>query len=111
MALNDKVKDIGEKAQDLGTKGFQASKSFLSKAGAKAQYLGEQGVLVLEIKQLDGQLQKLTSRLGSETYKALVENTAGAISADTPEIKAVLAEIASVKETLANKEEELKKKA
>jgi hypothetical protein len=103
----DLVSKAGEKAQDWGEKGLQASKDLMSKAGAKAQDLGEIGVLKIEIKQLEGQAQKLVGRLGSEVYNALVERGMESISVETPEIKAVLAEIAPVREAIETREREL----
>jgi hypothetical protein len=97
----------GEKAQDLGGKGLDASRDFLSKAGAKAQDLGERGVLLLEIKQLEGQAQKRIAQLGAEVYSAFAEQGAETVSADATAIKAILAEIASIKEAIEKRETEL----
>jgi hypothetical protein len=96
----------GGKAQDLGEK----SKKLVNKAGAKAQNLGEQGVLLLEIKQLEGQAQKLVGRLGTEAYRAFIEKGAKTISVDTPAVKTILAELASVRDVLEKKEAELQGK-
>jgi capsule polysaccharide export protein KpsE/RkpR len=103
----DFVSKAGEKAQNWGEKGFHASKELVSKAGAKAQDLGEIGVLKLEIKQLEGQAQKLIGRLGSEAYQAFAERGAKSISVDTPAVKALLAEIASVREGIETREKNL----
>jgi hypothetical protein len=104
----EKVKRLaskaGEKAQDLGEKGFQVSKEWVNKAGAKAQDLGEQGVLVIEIKQLKGQTQKLIDSLGVEVYEALVTQGIESITCDTPKIKEILGEIASNKKVIEQKE-------
>jgi hypothetical protein len=114
MAFSDRMKDIlgqaGEKAQDLGTKGFQVSKDLLSKAGAKAQELGERSVLALEIKQLEAQFSKQITRLGAEVYKALVERGAGSIGTETPEIQTILDELAVTRGTIEKEEEELQSK-
>jgi hypothetical protein len=122
MAFSDKMKDFfetgalvskefvskaGVKAQDLGEKSYKASKDFLQKAGAKAQDLGETTVLKMEVKQLEGQAQKLIGRLGTEVYSALVEHESSGITADTPAIKAILAEIAAVKDAIEKREREL----
>jgi hypothetical protein len=97
----------GAKAQDLGEKGFKASKDLLQKAGTKAQDLGETTILRVEIKQLEGQAQKLVGRLGTEVYSALVEHESPGITPETPAIKAILAEIATVKEAIEKREQEL----
>jgi hypothetical protein len=111
MAFSDRMKDMlgqaGEKAQDLGTKGFQVSKDLLSKAGAKAQELGERSVLTLEIKQLESQFSRQITRLGAEVYKALVERGAGGIGPETPEIQSILGELAVTRETIEKKEQDL----
>ncbi|MDR2070461.1 MAG: hypothetical protein LBP81_03455 [Treponema sp.] len=107
----EKVKKIaskaGAKAQDWSEKGLQASKELMNKAGAKAQDLGEQGVLVIEIKQLKGQTLKLIDSLGLEVYEALVTQKAACITSETPKIKAILEEIASIKQVIEKKEEDL----
>jgi hypothetical protein len=97
----------GEKAQDWGERGFQASKEFAAKAGAKAQELGERGVLLLEIKQLEWQAQKLISRLGAEAY-SIFDSDVESVSRDSPAVKTILGEIASVRETIEKKDAELK---
>ncbi|MDR2630957.1 MAG: hypothetical protein LBC60_08555 [Spirochaetaceae bacterium] len=101
------VSKAGAKAQDLGEKGFKASKDILQKAGTKAQDLGETTILKLEIKQLEGQAQRLIGRLGTEVYSALVEHESPGITSDTPAIKAILAEIALVKESIEKREQDL----
>ncbi|MDR3192811.1 MAG: hypothetical protein LBT87_07075 [Treponema sp.] len=100
MAFSDRLKDIFEQ-------GLAVSKDFAVKAGAKAQDLGERGVLILEIKQLEGQAQKLVSRLGAETYRIFVEQGQKFASAEDPVIKSLLDELASVKEAIEKREREL----
>jgi capsule polysaccharide export protein KpsE/RkpR len=100
----------GEKAQDFGEKSYRASKDFMAKAGAKVQDLGERGVLMLEIKQLESQAQKYIGRLGAEAYHAFVEKGAKSITLDTPAVKAILAEIAALREAIEKREEELQRR-
>jgi hypothetical protein len=106
MSFTDMLKDMaskaGEKAQDLGGMG----KDLVVKAGAKAQDMGERGVLLVEIKQLETQVQKLLSRLGAETYLALIEDGMD-VSIDTPKIKETLAEINAAKDRIEQKKAEL----
>lgn len=99
---------FSERMRELLEQGVAASKEFAIKAGAKAQDLGERGVLLLEIKQLEGQAQKLLSRLGNEVYRAFVERDQGSIDRDMPEFRGILAEITVVKESIETKEIELK---
>ncbi|MDR2072712.1 MAG: hypothetical protein LBP60_04680, partial [Spirochaetaceae bacterium] len=95
-----------EKAQDWGSRGLEATKDFAVKAGAKVQELGERGVLMLEIKQLEGQTKKLLGRFGVELYN-IFESGAPAVSVEDPEIKAMFTEIGSLKEALEKREQEL----
>ena len=99
---------FSERMRELLDQGMAASKEFAAKAGAKAQDLGERGILMLEIKQLEGHAQKLFSRLGNETYRAFAERDQSAIDRDAPEFKAIMTEIASVRETIEQKDAELK---
>lgn len=107
QASKEFVSKAGEKAQDWSEKGLQASKEFVSKAGAKAQDLGERGVLMLEIRQMEGQAQKLIGRLGAEVYSAFVEREAKSVTVSTPEIKAILTELAAVRAAIEKREAEL----
>ena len=99
---------FSERMKELLEQGLTASKEFAVKAGAKAQDLGERGILMLEIKQLEGQAQKLLCRLGNECYRAFVERDQTSIDRDTPELKAILEELATVKEAIEKKEADLK---
>jgi capsule polysaccharide export protein KpsE/RkpR len=101
------VSKAGEKAQDWGEKGLRASKELVSKAGAKAQDLGERGVLSLEIRQLETQAQKLIGQLGTEVYNAFVERGAKSVTVDTPAVKAILGELASIRDAIEKREAEL----
>jgi hypothetical protein len=100
MAFSDRLRDMFEQ-------GLAASKDFAVKAGAKAQDLGERGMLTLEIKQLEGQAQKLASRLGTEVYRIFVEMERKTVSADDPVIKSLLDELTSVKGAIEKREKEL----
>jgi hypothetical protein len=94
--------------RELLDQGVAASMEFAVKAGAKAQELGERGVLMLEIKQLEGQAQKVLSRLGNETYRAFAERDQASIGRDAPEFKDILAELATIRDAIERKETELK---
>jgi hypothetical protein len=100
----------GEKAQDWGSRGLSASKEFAVKAGAKAQELGEIGVLKLEIRQFEAQAQKLIARLGAEAYSSFTERDAETVSREDPAVRAILGEIATVKEAIERREEELRRR-
>lgn len=101
---------FSERMKELWDQGVAVSKDFAIKAGDKAQELGERGVLMLEIRQLESQAQKLINRLGNETYHAFAENGNTSVSSEASPIKGILVEIAMVKESIEKKEEELQSK-
>ena len=90
--------------------GVTASKGFAVKAGAKAQNLGDKGVKMIEVKQLEGQAQKLIVRLGEEAYNAFVERGEDTLSKSSPAVSAILAEIAAARESIEKRQAELKAK-
>jgi hypothetical protein len=94
--------------KELLDQGVIASKEFAAKAGAKAQDLGERGILMLEIKQLENQAQKLLSRMGNEVYRTFVERDQASIDREAPEFKSILTEIAAVREAIEKKDADLK---
>ena len=103
-----KAKDLGAKAgataKDLGAK----AKDLGAKAGATAKDLGERGVLMFEIRQLEGQAQKFIGRLGAEAYQTFAEQGETTLSAESTPIKAILAEIATARASIEEKQAELK---
>ena len=99
---------FSERMMDLVDQGMAASKEFAAKAGARAQDLGERGVLLLDIKQLEGKAQKLLISLGNDVYKLIAEQNLSSIDKDTPEIKTILEELAKVREAIELKETELR---
>jgi hypothetical protein len=101
---------FSERMKEVLDQGVAASREFAAKAGAKAQELGERGALMLEIKQLENQAQKLIGRLGTEAYQAFVEREVKSLSADTASVKAILSELTLVKASIEKKEAELQSK-
>lgn len=99
---------FSERMKELLDQGMAASKEFALKAGAKAQDLGERGILMLEIKQLEGQAQKLLSKLGNQAYQAFAERNEQTLDRDIPEIESLLADIAKVRDAIEQKDTELK---
>ena len=99
---------FGERMKEMLDQGLTASKGFAAKAGAKAQDLSERGILMLEIKQLEGQAQKLMTRMGNECYRAFAERNQDSIDRDAPEFRALLQELAVVREAIEKKDTELK---
>jgi hypothetical protein len=100
MTFSDRMKELLDQ-------GAQASKDFLSKAGAKAQDLGERGVLTLEIKQLENQGRKLLERLGNTVYRRLAEDGADSVSTGDPELKNILADLGVLQGAIEKREQEL----
>ena len=99
---------FSERMKEMLEQGAAATKEFAAKAGAKAQDLGERGVLMVEIKQLESQAQGIITRLGTEVYQAFSEKGENSVSADSYPIKSMLSDIALIKESIERKEAELK---
>jgi hypothetical protein len=97
-----------ERMKELLDQGVATTKEFAVKAGAKAQDLGERGVLMVEIRQLESQAQKLIGRLGTEAYQTFTERGEQTFSAENAPVKAILSEIAMLRESIEKKEAELK---
>jgi hypothetical protein len=101
---------FGERMKELMDQGLAASKEFVIKAGAKAQDLGERGILMLEIKQLEGQAQKLITRMGNDAYIAFTEKDQGTIDREQAEFKITLKDIAMIRDAIEKKETELRER-
>jgi len=101
MTFNERMKDLLEQ-------GWTASKEFAIKAGAKAQDLGERGLLMWDIKQLENQAQKLLARMGDEAYVAFTDKNQTTIDREAVEFRTILDELANIKEQIEKKEYELK---
>ena len=99
---------FSERMKEILYQGIAVSKDLATKAGAKAQDLGERGILMLEIKQLEGQAQKLLTRLGTEAYKTFKEYDAPIIDRETVEIRTILEQISMVRDAIDKKEFDLK---
>lgn len=100
---------FGDKMRDIIGQGMTVSKDFVAKAGAKAQDLGEKGVLRFEIMQLEGQAQKLLARLGTEVYSSFADEGVETVSREDTVIKGLIAEISGVRDSIELREAELKK--
>ena len=98
---------FSERMKEMLDQGVAVSKEFAVKAGAKAQDLGERGVLMLEIKQLEYQAQKLIGRLGAEAYQTFTERGEATLSKEGAVVKALLSDIAGIRDSIEKKEAEL----
>jgi hypothetical protein len=87
--------------------GLEASKDIAAKAGAKAQDLGEKGVLKIEIMQLESQAKKWVARLGAEVCRLFFEQGQESLSANDPVIRGMLDEIIATRDAIEQKEAEL----
>jgi hypothetical protein len=101
---------FGERMKELMEQGLAASKEFVIKAGAKAQDLGERGILMLEIKQLESQAQKLIARMGNDAYIAFTEKDQSVINREQAEFKNTLKDIAMIRDAIEKKEKELRER-
>jgi hypothetical protein len=101
---------FSERMKDMLEQGWPASKEFAIKAGAKAQDLGERGLLMWDIKQLENQAQKLLTRLGNEAYIAFTERDMTTVDREAVEFRTILDELAVVKEQIEKKEFELRER-
>jgi len=99
---------FSERMKDLLDQGWAASKEFAIKAGTKAQDLGERSILMLDIKQLEGQAQKLLTRLGNEAFIAFTERNQNTVDRDDVTFRTILNELALIREQIEKKESELK---
>jgi hypothetical protein len=104
MTFSERMKAVFEQ-------GWEASKDIAAKAGAKAQDMGEKGVLKLEIMQLEAQAKKWVERLGAEVCRLFIEQGEETLSANDPVIKGMLSEIAGIRDTIERKEAELAARA
>ena len=101
MTFNERMKEMLEQ-------GWAVSKEFAAKAGEKAQDLGERGMLMWDIKQLENQAQKCLTRLGNEAFIAFIDRGLQSIDRDTAEFRIILDELTSIKDKIEKKEYELK---
>ena len=99
---------FSERMTELLDQGIAATKDFALRAGAKAQDLGERGVLMVDIKQMEVKAEKLLARLGNETYLAFAERNQESINKDAPEIAAILAELVKLRDSIEQKEADLR---
>ena len=101
---------FSERMKEILDQGVAVSKDFAARAGEKAQELGERGVLMLEIKQLEGQAQRLINRLGNEAYRTFAEQEKKTLSAESAPVKGILTELALIRESIEKKDAELQAK-
>jgi hypothetical protein len=97
MTFSERMKSVFEQ-------GVEASKDIATKAGAKAQDLGEKGVLKFEILQLEGQAKKWVERLGAEVCRLFVEEGKESVSSNDPVVKGMLGEIVAARDAIERKE-------
>lgn len=102
MGFKDRMKEL------IG-QGLEVSRDFVSKAGSKAQDLGEKGVLKLEMMQLEGQAQKLYDRLGLEVFSLLEDKGQKTVSRDTPAIREIMDEIVAIKAAIEQRAQGMQK--
>ncbi|MDR2898323.1 MAG: hypothetical protein LBU99_05850 [Spirochaetaceae bacterium] len=92
-----------DKMKDYLSKGVEVSKDALSKAGEKAQDLGEKGILKIEISQLENKAEKEFISLGKKVYELFITNGQQSLSADDGQISGVVGEITRLKNEVAKR--------
>ncbi|AEE17159.1 hypothetical protein [Treponema brennaborense] len=100
MAFLNKMKDYLDK-------GVEVSKDAFSKAGEAVQDFGDKSVLRIEIKQLEGKLNREYESLGEHVYGFFETNAAESLSADDSEISGILAEIKRLRAEMEKREDSL----
>jgi hypothetical protein len=90
--------------------GVDTSKDFLEKAKAKAQELGEKGLLKFDIMQLESQTQKCLQQLGSKVFEIFMKDNKDSVAKTDASIGAIIKEITDLGKKIEEKEESLKKK-
>ena len=99
---------FSERMKDLLEQGWTVTKDAAVKAGAKAQDLGERGLLMWDIKQMENQAQKQLTRLGTEVFLMFTEKEKTSIEYEASEVKTIIEDIIQIKEKIERKEAELK---
>ena len=99
---------FGDRMKEMLEQGWSTSKDLAMKAGAKAQDLGERGLLMWDIKQLENMAQKILARLGNETFIAFTERDQEAIDRESVEFRTIINELISIRDQIEKKEAELK---
>jgi len=84
--------------------GFDQSKQFLDKAKKQALSIGEQTLLITEIKELKKKEDHLYQDLGREIYALLVNKGRSSVSLRTAEIKQIFPQLEKLISDLAVKE-------
>jgi len=102
---------FSERMKEMMEQSWAVSKDLAMKAGAKAQDLGERGMLMWDIKQLENQAQKLLARLGNEAYIAFTDRDQPVIDRESTEIRTILEELGIVKDQIEKKDFELKNRS
>lgn len=82
---------------------------FSKEAYEKAKELGNLTKMELEVKNLQGQLQKLLSQLGGVVHHLMVEEERSEVSSDDEAVSKILGEIEQLNRDLARKEAEMDK--
>jgi hypothetical protein len=101
--------DFWQKLQSTLNQGLEASRELYGKAKEKAKDLGEKGMLSLEIRQLAGDLEKLTEKLGAKVYEVIANDEMAMVSRETAGIGEIVNEMKALEAKIAEREVQLKK--
>ena len=112
MTFSERMRELLDQgmaaSKEMLDQGLAASREFAIKAGAKAQDLGERGVLMIEIKRIENKAERVLGQLGNEVYRMFAERNQETVGQNAPEIQPIMEELAKLKDALDQKENELK---
>jgi hypothetical protein len=103
------IDEIGNKVKDLFSRGTQASKAALEKAGDKVQDFTDKSVLKLEIHKLESKRDCKYEEMGLKLSQMLLQGAS--ITCENPEdikiLNDIQEEIKTLSDEIKNKESEL----
>ena len=99
--------DFYERMKQVMSQGFETTRKGMEQAAAKARELGEKGVLKYEIVRLEKDVERKFALLGGSVYRLLAEKGQSTVSAGTPEVKELIADVKDLQRRIEEKEKAL----
>lgn len=103
--------DWKEKFEKGIHQGLDSSKKLFEGAKDQAKKMGEQGVLALELRQLESKRTDLLIKLGTKVYELLSEQGQSTVTSRSTGVKESLQELEEVSQLLEEKKVALKKES
>ena len=103
--------DWKEKIEKGLSQGLDSSKKLFEGAKNQAKKMGEQGVLTLEVRQLESKRTDLLLKLGGRVYELLNEQGQSTVTNRSTGVKELLQEMEEVTRLLEEKKVALKKES